>query len=79
MRWAAQITVRDGLDGASRRPIADSGAPSRGQLAAVLCASIRLWRALPTSDGVATLCASQHSHVTGSAVALDDGQALVLD
>jgi hypothetical protein len=34
-----------------------------------------------TSDerGAATLHASQHAHVTGSAVALDDGQALVLD
>ena len=34
-----------------------------------------------TSDerGVATLRASQHAHGTGFAVALDDGQALVLD
>jgi hypothetical protein len=47
--------------------------------AVFLCASTRRWRALPTSDGAATLCASQHAHVTGSAVALDDGQALVLD
>lgn len=29
--------------------------------------------------GAATLRASQHAHVTGSAVALDDGQALALD
>jgi hypothetical protein len=29
--------------------------------------------------GAATLYACQHAHVTGSAVALDDGQALVLD
>jgi hypothetical protein len=28
---------------------------------------------------MARLCASQHSHVTGFAVALDDGQALILD
>jgi len=27
----------------------------------------------------ATLCAGQHAHATGLAVALDDGQALVLD
>jgi hypothetical protein len=27
----------------------------------------------------AKLCASQHAHAAGSAVALDDGQALVLD
>ena len=34
-----------------------------------------------TSDegGAATLRASQHAHGTGFAVALDDGQALVLD
>ena len=29
--------------------------------------------------GAATLRASQHAHGTGFAVALDDGQALVLD
>jgi hypothetical protein len=28
---------------------------------------------------MARLCASQHAHATGFAVAFDDGQALVLD
>jgi hypothetical protein len=44
--------------------------------------SVRLYPALEgtsTSDGAATLCASQHAHATGLALALDDGQALVLD
>jgi hypothetical protein len=43
--------------------------------------SVRLY---PAMEGhfrrvTARLCASQHGHATGFAVALEDGQALVLD